>query len=113
MERDGLITLKMRSAGENFQRVFTASQIDPLPSSINFENREAHIEAARDAVWRAIQAVGGLGSPAGSCLWYVVGFGRTTKEWAREQEWSGRRINEEVALGILIAALGSLSEHTG
>ncbi|MBV9858739.1 MAG: hypothetical protein JO038_01335 [Alphaproteobacteria bacterium] len=66
------------------------------------------IETARNAIWRAISAVGGIGSPAGSCLWHVLGWERSLKEWALEQGWSGRRVSQEAASGILVAALGAL-----
>jgi hypothetical protein len=62
-------------------------------------------------VWRAIQAVGGIASPAGSCLWHVLGWQKSLKEWAIEQGWSGRRVSPEAASGILIAALGALESH--
>ena len=71
------------------------------------------IEAARGTVWRAIQAVGGIASPAGSCLWHVLGWERPVKEWALEQGWSGRRVSQEAASGILVAALGALESHLG
>ncbi|HTT78942.1 MAG TPA: hypothetical protein VMF86_04615, partial [Stellaceae bacterium] len=77
-------------------------------------DREApgvRIEAARRAVWAAIQAVGGIASPAGSCLWHVLGWQRTVKEWALEQGWAGRRVSQEAASGILVAALGALETH--
>jgi len=64
------------------------------------------IEGARGAVWRAILAAGGLGSPAGLCLGGVVGWGQSLKEWALERGWSGRRVSQEAASGIWIAALG-------
>ena len=64
-------------------------------------------------VWHAIRAVGGIASPAGSCLWHVVGWERSLKEWALEQGWSGRRVSQEAASGILIAALGALEAHFG
>src|SRR5579875_1146551 len=70
-------------------------------------------EAARRAVWRAIQAVGGIASPAGSCLWHVVGWEQSLKEWACGQGWNGRRVSQEAASGILIAALGALEVHFG
>ena len=80
------------------------------------EARETYarsIEAARTAVWRAIQAVGGIASPAGSCLWHVLGWERSLKEWALQQGWSGRRVSQESASGILIAGLGALESHFG
>jgi hypothetical protein len=35
----------------------------------------------------------------------------TLKQWALEQGWSGRRVSEEAASGILIAALGTLESY--
>jgi hypothetical protein len=69
------------------------------------------VENARQHVWRAIVAVGGPSSPGGSCLWHVVGWECSLKEWAFEQGWNGRRVSQEAASGILIAALGALETH--
>jgi hypothetical protein len=69
------------------------------------------VEGAREEVWRAIVAVGGPGSPGGSCLWHVVGCESSLKEWALEQGWNGRRVSQETASGILIAALAILEAH--
>lgn len=126
MERRGSITAGMRQAGEDFRARFTVAQLDPLRaldlSHLRLGERSLgrggdgpglRIEAARAAVWRAVQAVGGIGSPAGSCLWHVVGWERSLKEWALEQGWSGRRVSQESASGILIAALGVLEKHFG
>ena len=126
MERRGSITAGMRQAGEDFRGRFTVAQLDPLRaldlSHLRFGERGVRpdrdgpglrIEAARRAVWRAIQAVGGIASPAGSCLWHVLGWERSLKEWALEQGWSGRRVSQEAASGILVAALGALEAHFG
>lgn len=124
MERRGTITAGMRAAGEDFRRRFAIAQLDPLRaldlSQMHLGDKPVgrgdyapgvRVEAARTAVWRAIRAAGGIASPAGSCLWYVVGWERTLKEWAREQGWAGRRVSQEAASGILIAALGALESH--
>jgi hypothetical protein len=126
MERRGSITAGMRQAGEDFRARFATAQLDPLRApdwsrlrvgiSSRFRAEDGpglRIESARDVVWRAIVAVGGIGSPAGSCLWHVVGWERSLKEWALEQGWSGRRVSQEAASGILIAALGALEAHFG
>jgi hypothetical protein len=125
MERRGSITGGMRQAGEDFRARFAVAQLDPLRApdlsrprergALRFKADEPgmRIEGAREAVWRAIQAVGGSGSPAGSCLWHVVGSEQSLKEWALEQGWSGRRVSQETASGILIAALGALETHFG
>jgi hypothetical protein len=114
----------MRQAGEDFRRRFALAQLDPLraldPSRMNSgdkpSRRDDHApglraEAARAAVWRAIGAVGGMASPAGSCLWHVVGWECSLKEWAQGQGWAGRRVSQEAASGILVAALGALETH--
>lgn len=123
MERRGSITARMRQAGEDFRARFEVAQLDPLRATdlarLRFDGegvqeRQApglRIETARRAVWRAIRAVGGIASPAGSCLWYVLGWQRTLKEWALEQGWAGRRVSQEAASGILVAALGALEAH--
>ena len=125
MERRGSITAGMRQAGEDFRRRFALAQLDPLRaldlSRLTLGDKperrgDEHVpgqraEAARVAVWRAVRAVGGIASPAGSCLWHVVGWERSLKEWAQEQGWAGRRVSPEAASGILIAALGALETH--
>ena len=124
MERRGSITAGMRQAGEDFRARFAVAQLDPLRAiDLSHLRLGEHsprpaadapglrIEAARTAVWRVIQAVGGIGSPAGSCLWHVLGWEQSVKEWALEQGWSGRRVSQEAAAGILIAALGALESH--
>jgi hypothetical protein len=124
MERRGSITAGMRQAGEDFRHRFALAQLDPLhaldPSRLREGDKPAprgdhapglRAEAARNAVWRAIRAVGGIASPAGSCLWHVVGWGCSLKEWAHGQGWAGRRVSQEAASGILIAALGALEIH--
>jgi hypothetical protein len=126
MQRRGSITAGMRQAGEDFRARFASAQLDPLRAldlthvrvggrSLRPEGNSPalRIEAARAAVWRAVQAVGGIASPAGSCLWHVLGWERSLKEWALERGWSGRRVSQEAASGILIAALGALEVHFG
>lgn len=122
MERRGSITAAMRQAGEDFRTQFRRAALDPLRAldptrpPVALGRRLADepswsIEAARRAVWRALEAVGGLASPAGSCLWHVVGWERSLKEWAHEQGWNGKRVSEEAASGIMIAMLGILARH--
>ena len=126
MQRRGSITAGMRQAGEDFRARFATAQLDPLRaldlSHLRLGERglrpdrdgpALRIEAARTTVWRAIQSVGGVASPAGSCLWHVLGWERSLKEWALQQGWSGRRVSQESASGILIAALGTLESHFG
>ena len=62
---------------------------------------------------RALEAAGGIGSPGGSCLWHVLGCGCSIREWAVRQSWNGRPVRQELAQGILIAALGILASLLG
>jgi hypothetical protein len=68
---------------------------------------------ARRRVGSALDALGGLGSPAGSCVWHVVGLQRSIREWAMRQGWGGRPVRVEPAQGILVAALGVLAGFYG
>jgi hypothetical protein len=126
MQRRGTITAGMRQAGEDFRARFAVAQLHPLRtldlSQLRGVDRSLQtdgtppglrIEAARRTVWQAIRAVGGIASPAGSCLWHVLGWERTLKDWALEQGWNGRRVSPEAAAGILVAGLGALEQHFG
>ena len=68
---------------------------------------------ARDLVHKALEVLGGISSPAGSCVWHVVGLQRSVREWAMRQGWNGRPVRQEQAQGILIAALGMLARDSG
>lgn len=123
MERRGSITPGMRQAAEDFRSRFAVAQLDPLHAFDYSRPRDRargrnpadhaafRAENAREHVWRAIVALGGLRSPGGSCVWHVVGWERSIKEWALEQGWNGKRVSQEAASGILIAALGALEAH--
>lgn len=121
MERRGAITREMRAAGEEFRSRFHAAHLygvkamdlsKPLVSGGSYRHQPARSaeEDARQDVWRAVMAVGGPWSPAGSCLWNCVGWERPLKEWALRRGWgvSGRCVSQEAASGVLIAALGTL-----
>jgi hypothetical protein len=58
-------------------------------------------------------ALGALGSPAGSCVWHILGLQRSIREWAMRQGWGGRPVRIEQAQGILVAALGVLAAYYG
>jgi hypothetical protein len=124
MERRGSITAGMREAAEDFRARFATAQLDPLRAldysrprydgsirGSRCDGLAPQIEGARKHIWQAVGAVGGPRSPGGSCLWHVVGWERSIKEWALEQGWNGRRISQEAASGILVAALGALEAH--
>ena len=127
MERRGSITAGMRRAGEEFRACFQAAQVDPLQArdltkpqvdcAPGFDRSPygvlagSAMQRARDRVWGAILDLGGHASPGGSCLWHVVGWEKTLKEWAIEPGWGGRKVSQETASGILIAALSTLEGY--
>ena len=121
MLRAGTISAGMCDAARDFQARFTIAHFDAvrcmslirLPGGGGAADlTDAQLDARR-RVGAALDALGGLGSPAGSCVWHVVGLQRSVSEWARRQGWGGRPIRVEQAQGILIAALGVLAKYYG
>jgi hypothetical protein len=121
MLRAGTITPEMYNAAVDFQARFTIAHFQSvrcmslirLPGGGGAADfTDAQLDARR-RVGRALDALGGLGSPAGSCVWYVVGLQCSVTEWARRQGWGGRPVRIEQARGILIAGLGMLARHYG
>ena len=117
MRKSGAIDEAMYDAARAFQADFTIASLDPIratPTQRLSGNRRApdlgdrQIDARR-RVHAAMQALGGIGSPAGSCVWHVAGLQHSVREWAIRQGWGGRPVRQEQARGILIAALGVLA----
>jgi hypothetical protein len=111
----------MHDAACDFRWNFIIAQLDTLRAlpvlrvpgagrAPDLNNRQLD---ARRRVHAAMQALGGINSPAGSCVWHVVGLQRSVREWAMRQGWSGRPVRQELAQGILIAALGMLASSGG
>jgi hypothetical protein len=121
MLRSGTISQEMHDAAKDFQAAFIATNLDPLRAlpilrvpgnghEPELNERQLH---ARRRVHKALEALGGISSPAGSCVWHVVGLQRSVREWAIRQGWGGRPVRQEQAQGILIAGLGMLAMHSG
>jgi hypothetical protein len=108
-------------AAKDFQASFIVAQLDCLRAvpilRVPGTGRESELSErqlhARRRVHQAMAALGGISSPAGSCVWHVVGLQRTVREWAMRQGWGGRPVRQEQAQGILVAALGMLAAHVG
>ncbi len=123
MLRRGTITGGMHQAAEDFRALFHRASLDPLRvpdlGRIRSATRDAEMPLslgqveARRKVWSALAALGGIASPAGSCLWHVVGCEWSVKDWAVRQGWGGKPVSPETAAGILIAALGALQAYFG
>jgi hypothetical protein len=121
MLRAGTITQEMHDAGKDFQAAFIVANLDPLRAipilRVPGTGREPELNErqldARRRVDQSLGALGGLSSPAGSCVWHVVGLQRSVREWAIRQGWGGRPVRQEQAQGMLVAALGMLAAHFG
>jgi hypothetical protein len=117
MLRAGTIDQAMHDAGKDFQAAFIVANLDPLRAipilRVPGAGREPELNErqldARRRVHQSLEALGGLSSPAGSCVWHVVGLQRSVREWAIRQGWRGRPVEQTEARGILIAALGVLA----
>ena len=121
MLKGGTIDQVMHDAAKDFQAAFIVANLDPLRAlpilrvpgtgrAPDLNDRQLH---ARRRVHKALEALGGIGSPAGSCVWHVVGLQRSVREWAIRQGWGGRPVRQEQAQGILVAALGMLAAQVG
>ena len=116
MERRRTITPEMREAAEDFRAIFQRASLDPLRAPdlhrIPKTGRDPHLGErggqAREKVWTAMTTLGGIHSPAGSCVWHVVGCEWTLKDWALREGWGGRPLSVETAAGVLVGALGVL-----
>ena len=116
MERRRTITPAMRQAAEDFRAIFRAASLDPLRAPdlnrVPRVGRDPHLGErageAREKVWTAMTTLGGIHSPAGSCVWHVVGCEWTLKDWALREGWGGRPLSVETAAGVLVGALGVL-----
>jgi hypothetical protein len=109
----------MHDAAKDFQAAFIVANLDPLRAlpilrvpgtrrDPDLNDRQLH---ARREVHKSLEALGGISSPAGSCVWHVVGLQRSVREWAMRQGWGGRPVRQEQAQGVLVAALGMLAGH--
>jgi hypothetical protein len=120
MRRAGTITDAMYDAARDFQAAFVIAQLEPLralpmlrvPGAGGAPELREHQLDARRRVHEALEALGGLASPAGSCAWHVVGCERSLQDWALRQRWSGRPLPQGHAQGILVATLGILAART-
>lgn len=120
MLANGTITPQMHEAGAIFRTLFRSAALDGIATSQLIRLAGGTGDAmsskqidARRRVAEALDVLGGHDSPAGSCVWFVVGLEFSLREWAMRQGWSGRPVHGPVAQGILVAALGTLAMHFG
>lgn len=120
MLNNGTITSEMHEAGCTFRTLFRTACFESVSTSqllrvprLGLDHISALQVDARRRVAAAMDALGGHGSPAGSCAWFVVGLEMSVREWAARQGWSGRPLPQPIAGGMLVAALGVLAAHFG
>ncbi|HEV7455278.1 MAG TPA: hypothetical protein VGN96_00765 [Roseococcus sp.] len=120
MLANGTIAPQMHDAGQIFRTLFRSAALDGIATSQLIRLAGATADAmssrqidARRRVAEAMDTLGGHDSPAGSCVWFVIGLEFSVREWAMRQGWSGRLVHGPVAQGILVAALGTLAMHFG
>jgi len=105
MLRAGSTTPEMHDAAKDLEAAFIVANLDPLRAlpivrvpgngrEPDLNERQLH---ARWRVHKAMQALGGISSPAGSCVWHVVGLQRSVREWAMRQGRGGRAVPQEQA----------------
>ncbi len=116
----GSITSEMHEAGCIFRTQFRSASLDGMRTTQLIRMPRGHGDTeterqvgARHKVAAALDAVGGMNSPSGSCLWHVVGLECSIREWALRQGWNGRPIAPQQGQGIVVAALGMLAAHYG
>ena len=117
---NGTITPQMHEAGCIFRTLFRSAAIDSIATTqfvrlgaATADTMSVRQVDARRRVTRALDALGGHDSPAGSCVWFVVGLEMSVREWAARQGWSGRPVPQPIAGGMLVAGLGILAMHFG
>jgi hypothetical protein len=120
MLANGTITPQMHEAGCIFRTLFRSAALDSIATTQFVRVGAATADTmslrqidARRRVARAMDALGGHGSPAGSVVWFVVGLEMSIREWSARQGWSGRPVPQPIAGGMLVAGLGILAMHFG
>ena len=116
MHKRGSISDEQREGGERFYEDFRRAHLDGLRASdwsrpighTTLHIEPSTVEFARDRVWKACRALGGVFSLPTSITWAVVGWEVTIKYWAFQNH---RNVQE--AKGILLASLDVLSFHYG
>ena len=122
LRRNGSIAGPEYDAGRAFEEDFIRAKLEPLhasnpariPASGPVELSDLMV-AGRRRVGGAMRALGGTATPAGSAVWCILGTGLTVKEWAAKCQFGqgGRSLDEKVAKGIFLGALGVLAVHYG
>lgn len=92
MLANGTITTEMHEAGCIFRTLFRSAALDGIATTqfvrlggVSADTMSVRQIDARRRVARAIDALGGHDSPAGSAVWFVVGLEMSIREWSARQ----------------------------
>jgi hypothetical protein len=121
MLRNKTINPAQARAGRRFRDDFERAHLDPMQAadlnrlrSLGRNELGYTIIDARQRVWDAMQALGGIRSPAASAAWHVLGVGAAINHWGGTMEDDKRKaFREDTARGVVVAALGILAAHYG
>jgi hypothetical protein len=97
MLKSGTISSEMHDAARDFQAAFVIANLDRLRAvpvlRVPGTGREPDLNErqldAKRRVHEAMEALGGISSPAGSCIWHVLGLQRSIREWSLRMGWGG------------------------
>jgi hypothetical protein len=119
----GRIDDRAAAGAQKFEAIFERASLSGLasrdirliPGQFNPGSNEPYgVLRARDDVWEAMRALGGINSPGANIVWDVLGLGMTIKAHAeRCQFGNGRSLNPMTATGILVQSCFTLSVHFG
>jgi hypothetical protein len=116
----GNISREMHEAGCIFRTLFRSAALDSIATSQFIRVAASSGDwlsvsqlDARRRVLNALDVLGGTDSPSGSIAWHVVGLEVSLRAWSAQQGWNGRLVSAPIACGILVAALGTLTNHFG
>jgi hypothetical protein len=118
----GSITQGMHAAGSYFHDQFRLAGLDAMwsadPTRTPVQLTSGGVwgagggsEMARLQVISALDALGGVKSPCGSCAWHVLGCEMSLTRFSLTAQWAARRIDKVAASGVLIGALAILEAH--
>jgi hypothetical protein len=118
----GSITVGMHSAGSYFHDQFRLAGLDGMwsadPTRVPVQLASGGVwghgggsEIARLQITSALDALGGIKSPCGSCAWNILGCEMSLTRWSLTAQWGARRIDKVAASGVLIGALAILEAH--
>lgn len=115
------ITPQQAMAGRRFRSLFELAGLQALrakdvsrpPGMGAAAELPLRVIASRQIIGEAVEALGGHGTLPAKAAWHVLGGGLTIKEFSQRatlpgQTGDGRKLGEEQARGILIAALSIL-----